>query len=352
MTEHAGSDGRPRSPLRVGLVGCGDIAPMHLDAITANPDAQLVAVADVDPDAAAITADRYGGQRYRHLDAMLDDAALDVVHICTPHHLHAPMAIAAARRGVHVLVEKPVATDPADADAVTAAAAASGATVGVCFQNRYNTTSQRIRELLDSGELGAVLGGRASVTWFRDAAYYARRPWRGTWSQAGGGVLINQAIHTLDLLQWYLGEAVDVRGCATQLVLAGEIEVEDTAVVHLTHSGGATSLFYATNGYSDNAPIALELRTEKAVLRLEGDLTIAWADGRTEMVRETAIGSGAHSYWGAAHRLLIDDFYRHVSDGRGFWIDPAEARKTLVVLDQVYAQSAVRGPRRPSPASA
>ena len=140
--------------------------------------------------------------------------------------------------------------------------------LGVCFQNRYNDTARALRELLDRGDLGRVLGGRASVTWFRDAAYYRSRDWRGRWATAGGGVLMNQAIHTLDLLQWYLGPVTDVRGTAATLALPGVIEVEDTAALRLRHRAASgdtvTSVFHATNGDIENAPVRLEISTELA----------------------------------------------------------------------------------------
>jgi UDP-N-acetyl-2-amino-2-deoxyglucuronate dehydrogenase len=344
MSSSVGAEAAEHAPLRIGLVGCGDISPMHLDAITGNSDAVLVAVADHEAEAAAATATRYGVPAHHDLATMLERERLDVVHICTPHHQHAPMAVEALRAGVHVLLEKPVATMVADAERIEAAADDGPGTLGVCFQNRYNATSRRIRELIDSGSMGAILGGRASVTWYRDGAYYARRPWRGTWAEAGGGVLINQAIHTLDLLQWFLGDVEQVRGQASQLALGGLIEVEDTAVIRLTHPGGVGSIFYATNGYSDNAPITLELRTERALLRLAGDLTINWIHGPTEVVAETAVGGGERAYWGDAHKLLIADFYRHVLSGRRFWIGAAEAAASLRILTAVYAQSGI-GPQ-------
>jgi len=166
----------PSAPLRVGLVGCGSIAAQHLDAVTANPDAVLVAVADTDRDAVASASADRGVPGYRDLDAMLDAEHLDIVHVCTPHHLHAPMAIECLRRGVHVLLEKPVATTVSDGEAVRRAADASTATVGVCFQNRFNPTVRAIRDLVDGGSLGRLLGGRAAVTWSRDASYYEARP--------------------------------------------------------------------------------------------------------------------------------------------------------------------------------
>ena len=136
---------------------------------------------------------------------MLDAVAPDVVHVCTPHHRHADLAAECLARDVSVLLEKPVAHTLDDGERLAVAAEDSAAILGVCFQNRYNDTSRMLREILDRGGLGRILGARASVHWFRDAAYYARRDWRGRWATAGGGVLMNQAIHTLDLLQWFVG---------------------------------------------------------------------------------------------------------------------------------------------------
>ena len=325
--------------LRTAIVGLGDISPMHIDAILANPAATLTAVCDVDADLATAAATRLGCAAHADLERMLDEETLDVVHICTPHHLHAGMAIACLARGVNVLLEKPLATSVVDGEAVAVAARASDAMIGVCFQNRYNTTAMALRRLIDDDSLGALLGGRAFVTWHRDEAYYRRRPWRGTWAGGGGGVLINQAIHTLDLLQWYLGEVEDVRGQAHRLWLPAVIEVEDTAAIQLRHRSGARSVFYATNGYATDAPVLLELFTERGSVRLDTDLTVSYRDGRQEVIRESRPGSGEKAYWGLSHGVLIDDFYRHVLAGHAFWIDAHEALKTLHIITAVYDQS-------------
>ena len=334
----------PKGVLRVAVVGCGDISSVHFDAIAANQDVDLVAVCDIDAELAAETGQRLGVAAYTDLTAMLATVRPDVVHICTPHHLHAGMAIDCLERGVHVLLEKPLATTVPDGEAIIAAAARSTASIGVCFQNRYNTTSRAMRKLLDGGTLGAVIGGRGSVTWFRSADYYNRRPWRGTWAGGGGGVLLNQAIHTLDLLQWYLGEVSDVRGQASRLALPDPIEVEDTACLQLRHTGGAGSIFYASNGYLDNAPVSLEILTAQATLRLDTDLTVNYLDGTVEVTAESQVGSGEKAYWGLSHGLLIDDFYRQVRAGQPFWIDAVEAMKTLRIVTAVYDQSPALSP--------
>jgi UDP-N-acetyl-2-amino-2-deoxyglucuronate dehydrogenase len=325
--------------LRVALAGCGDISSQHLDAITTNPAAELIAVCDIDEDRVTATAKRLARPAYSDFEQMLTVERPDVVHICTPHHLHASMAIVALRHNVNVLLEKPVATSVADGEAVARAAQASPAMVGVCYQNRYNNTSKALRDLIDGGALGRLHGGRASVTWFRDNEYYRRRPWRGTWSGGGGGVLINQSIHTLDLLQWFLGDVTDVRGQAARLALADPVEVEDTASIQMRHRGGAGSIFYASNGYVDNAPVMLELLTDNATVRLDNDLVVTYHDGTVTVVSEEVTASGAKAYWGLSHSTLIDDFYRHVRERRPFWIDAAEALKTLRIVTSVYRQS-------------
>jgi len=328
--------------LRVAVVGCGDIADVHLDAIRADADVDAVGVCDIDPGRRDAAARKAGCPGFADLTALLDAVAPDVVHVCTPHHLHAEMAAECLAANVSVLLEKPVAHTLADGERLAIAAEDSTAILGVCFQNRYNDTARALRDLLDSGALGRLLGGRASVNWFRDAAYYQRREWRGRWATAGGGVLMNQAIHTLDLLQWYLGPVSDVHGFAATLALCGVIEVEDTAAVRLRHRtphGEITSVFHATNGDVENAPVSVEIVTEHARVRLETDLTVTYDDGRVDVVRPSRLATGEKAYWGAAHGLLIEDFYRHVRADKPFWIDAEAGLETLRIIDAVYEQS-------------
>ncbi len=331
--------------LRIGVVGCGDISPMHLDAITAHPDAELVGVSDVDPVARDATAARYGTTAYDRLEALLDEGGLHVLHVCTPHHLHAPMAERALAAGVHVLTEKPVGRTLADAERLRSAAGHSTAMLGVCFQNRYNNTVVELKRRLDEHRYGAVQSVRGELLWHRDMAYYASRPWRGTWRESGGGLLINQAIHTLDLMQWLVGGVTAVTGTAERRTLRPPVEIEDVATISLelrTADGRiVTGDFFGTTGHDRNAPVAIEVRTDHAVLRLESDLTITTDDGDAEVVEAVSEATGGRDYWGASHALLIADFYRHVREGRHFWIDAAAATPALWILSEVYRQSGI-----------
>jgi predicted dehydrogenase len=324
---------------RVAVIGCGDVATVHFEAIAALDGAELVAVCDTDPgrlDAAVAT---HGVPGYADVVSLLNEVRPDVIHVCTPHNQHADPAIAALERGINVISEKPLASTRADGERLAAAAAASTARIGICFQNRYNQAVQAMAQRLFSGEFGAVLGGSGTVMWHRTADYYENRPWRGSWSGGGGGLLMNQAIHTLDLLQWMMGEVTAVSGHAATHALGESIEVEDTAELVLTHGNGVRSVFYATLANSVNAPVTVDIVAEKAVLHLRGDLTITHDDGRVEVVQERRAASGGRDYWGVSHQLFIADFYAQLGQNGPFWIDPAEALKTLRIIKDVYAQS-------------
>jgi predicted dehydrogenase len=323
-----------------GVIGCGDVSVVHLQAIESLAGIDLVGVCDIDPARAAATAERYGVPSFTDHRQLLEATHPEVVHVCTPHHQHASVAIDCLDAGVAVLVEKPVAHTVVEADRLIAAARARpDVKAGICLQNRYNATAQAARKLLDSGELGAVRGGSATVLWHRDPAYYRARPWRGRLRDSGGGVLINQAIHTLDLMEWLLGDVVRERGQIGRCALDGVVDVEDTAHVLLDHAGGARSVVFATVANIADSPVTIEIVTERAVLLIRGDLTVTYADGRTETVAERRATTGGRSYWGVSHELLIADFYRTLPDPEPFWIGPHEGARSLRLVHQIYRQN-------------
>ncbi len=323
---------------RSAVIGCGDISALHLAAIAEIESAALVAVCDTDPTRLATASAAHGVPGFDDHLQLFDEVRPDVVHICTPHDTHATIAVDALERGIAVVLEKPVASTRADAARLIDAAEVSGAKIAVCFQNRYNAPVQAARNLLASGEAGQVVGASATVLWHRDAAYYQDRPWRGRWATGGGGLLMNQAIHTVDLVQWLVGPVATVTGNASTRVLGDAIEVEDTAEMVLTHENGARTVFYATLAHVTNAPVAIEIVAQNATLSLRGDLTVTWADGRIERVAEQA-AAGERAYWGVSHELLIRDFYSSLSEGEPFWIDPAEAHKSFDIIQDVYDRS-------------
>ena len=324
---------------RVAVIGCGDISALHLAAIASLDTVELVAVCDTDEQRLALAVGALGVPGFATHTELFDSVAVDAVHITTPHDQHASIAVDALERGIHVVLEKPLAHTRAEGARLVEAAERGGAKIAVCFQNRYNAPVQAAKALLDSGALGAVKGAAATVLWHRTAEYYLDRPWRGRWETAGGGLLMNQAIHTLDLLQWFVGPVTDVRGNASTRALYDAIEVEDTADIVLTHVDGARSVFYATLANSSNRPVTLDIELENGTLSLRGELTVSWADGTVEIVAERALAAGERAYWGISHELLIADFYDKLDDPDPFWISPIEAHKTLDIIQDVYDQS-------------
>ncbi|MEV4704291.1 Gfo/Idh/MocA family oxidoreductase [Actinoplanes sp. NPDC049316] len=318
------------------MIGCGDVSVVHLQALAKLDGVELAGVCDTDASRAAEAAERYGVPAFPGHRELLRTVRPDVVHVCTPHDRHTPVAIDCLDAGVAVLLEKPVAHTVAEADRLIAAARRRPEVkIGICLQNRYNATSRAVRELLGSGDLGPVLGGSATVLWHRDPAYYRARPWRGIRARSGGGVLINQAIHTLDLMEWFLGDVTRVRGDAGRYA-HDDIDVEDTASVILDHAGGARSVVLATVANVADSPVTIEIVTGRAVLLIRGDLSVRHADGRVETVAEPVAGPGGRGYWGASHELLIADFYRTLPDPEPFWISPRAGARSLRLIQQVY----------------
>lgn len=323
--------------LGVGIIGCGSISDNHLKALLETEGTYIAAVCDTDREKCQRVAKQYGVAAYEDYHDLLADERVRSVHICTPHYLHAPMAIDALNSGHHVLTEKPMAISKEQADAMLAAEAASGKVLGVCFQNRYNTATRYIEQALQNG-LGPVKGGAALVMWDRGAAYYAGGEWRGKWATEGGALMINQAIHTLDLLRHFAGEEiVSVKSSMSAKRNAGCIECEDTCDLLMTTASGARFLFYATNCCVGNWPVQLKLSCEHGEIEMTGSVVTIRQDGIPAVTEDftdhTIYGK---DYWGKGHIMLINDFYRCIRAGEKFPISAAEALKTTLLLEKAY----------------
>ena len=317
--------------VRVGLIGCGGISAVHTAVLRELENIELVACADVIPE----RAERYGCAAYTDWQEMLDSERLDAVHICTPHYLHPAMVSEAARRGIAVFTEKPPAIDAAGWEQVKKAA--QQVPVGVCFQNRYHPHILTCKRFLREETYGKLRGVRAFVTWHRTADYYTTADWKGNWATEGGGALINQAIHTLDLVIGFLGMPDQAEAAMRNHHLRGVMEVEDTAEIYL-QKGDVPALLYASTAYSQDAPVMIELHFEQAVIRLEGDvMTVIRGESREEFtcVTDPALG---RSYWGAGHKACIADFYRSIDQGTPFQNDPASCDATVQTMLRLYAQ--------------
>ncbi len=232
--------------LRVALVGCGKVARYHAAAVRSLPGLELVAVCARRVESAEAFGHEFGARPFVDAEKMAREAAVDLAIVTTPHPQHADPAVAALRGGAHVLIEKPLASSLADCDRILRQAQASGRRVGTISQRRFYPSCQRVRRAIDDGKIGRPVLGTAVLLGWRDAEYYRCDPWRGSWRHEGGGVLVNQAPHMLDLLLWLMGDIEEVSGYWAN-VNHPTIEVEDTAVVIVRFRSGALGNLVLSN---------------------------------------------------------------------------------------------------------
>ncbi|MHC1694854.1 MAG: Gfo/Idh/MocA family protein [Eubacteriales bacterium] len=320
------------------IIGCGAISAAHAEALGRTQRATLRAVADIRSERAEKLAQSHGCEAYSDYKDILSDKDIQVVHICTPHYLHPDMAVNAMKAGKHVVIEKPVAISREGARAILDTQKQTGMKACVCFQNRYNPTSVRMKSFLSSGKAGRILGAKASVTWFRDADYYTSSGWRGKMTTEGGGVLINQAIHTLDLLLWLLGDVEEIDGKVSTRLYNKDIDVENSADVLLSFKGGHNALLYATTCFVKDSPVEIEIWCENAVLKLSDGLTIS-CGGEVECCSDKSGEIEGKAYWGSSHFQLIDEFYARIEDGGEVFVTPYEGYKALNAVLTVYESS-------------
>lgn len=326
---------------RTAIIGLGTIAAIHLDAIRGLEGIEIVAVCDIEPERHALAPEL---PFYSDVRELLDDSslALDAIHICLPHDDHLPVTRLALERGIAVFVEKPITATLAEAEELVSLAEAPGARVAVCFQNRLNPCSQTLLAAIRAGGHGRLVGLRGQVAWQRTAEYYSRAPWRGRLERAGSGTLINQAIHTLDLLQLAAGsEPVTITGLVTQLQdLGPDVDVEDTAVARIVFANGATGFFMSTNANALNEDIELVVHFEKTRFTIRGGRLLQLTDGVETQIAEDVRRSGAKFYYGAAHQDMIRAFYDWLGGDREAPIVTArEALVTVRLIDRILTSS-------------
>ncbi len=337
--------------LNYAIIGCGVIGAVHAHALAQLPNARLLGVCDIIPERAERLAAQYAVSVVTaDYHALLARPDIVAVCICTPHYLHAEMAVAAARAGKQVFCEKPMAIHPEDMDAMIAAAEGAGVQLGICFQHRFDPEAVRLKELISNGQFGTLLLGGAACCCLRDDAYYRSASWRGTWAQEGGGVLINQAIHTIDLLLWLLGDVQAVSGQMNTRRWQGVIEVEDTASALLTFANGAQGHILATTAShldwhtrlqvfatGGSAEITTDFPGDLALLALAGQL----AAPLPRVEESPEVGKACY---GNSHIRALASFTDCVLSDRPFPISGREGRKTAELVQAIYrsARSGMR----------
>ncbi|HTT88557.1 MAG TPA: Gfo/Idh/MocA family oxidoreductase [Acidimicrobiales bacterium] len=330
---------------RVGLVGCGAIGRTHAEALGGIAEADFVACCDADIQRAQDFAERYGVRAaFGDPLELINSGNVDVVVICTPHPSHAPLATSAAAAGVHALVEKPIAVTIEEADKMIAAAAAADVNLGVIHQRRFWPAAQRMRAAIDEGKIGVPIYGECFARLWRNADYFQRDPWRGTWSGEGGGVLLNQAVHAVDLLQWFMGPVTEVYGHWANLAHEGTIEVEDTAVATLRFATGALAVITASTAFNPPAGFRVSVLGQSgATLSLcetpEGTqgFNDVWTVPGEELARERwAAEEAGKPGFPQFHQLQIRDFLRAVLEGIEPAVPGVEARKAIELVTAIY----------------
>ncbi len=326
------------------VVGCGAIGPVHAQVLQHCEGAQLYGVCDILPERAEYLAKQQGCKVFAKFEMVLADKAVDVVHICTPHYLHMPMAIEAGQWGKHLVIEKPMAMNRKEADKLQRHLSASSTKACCILQNRYTPCVEAMKQEIDSGKYGAVKGGRGLLTWQRTAEYYQSASWRGRWATEGGGLLINQAVHLLDLLTYLGGKCHHIQGNIANRTLQGIIEVEDTAEATLYTEAGSLLHFFATNGYCDNTPFDVEIVLEKATLRFMDGKLFLRQNGETEEIVSNQSPAVGKTYWGNGHWKLIQNFYWALQGKKFPYTGVKEGAEAVCLVDAIYQSAKEKKP--------
>src|SRR5882762_8209168 len=328
----------------IGLIGGGNITETHARAARAIPGVQIAAIHGTNAEKIARLCREHGGTPYLDFDAFLKHRPMDVVIIGSPSGLHATQGIAAARHGLHVLTEKPIEISTARADALIEAAKQSSVRLGVIFQDRMKPHIRQLKTWLDQGLLGKPLFVDARVKWYRPPEYYANSRWRGTLALDGGGALINQGVHTIDLLVWLFGDVQRVQArTATQL---HKIEAEDTAIANLEFASGAVGTLLATTAAYPGYPRSLEITGTEGTVILEHDRIIAadlrnpppdFANRTTGDSNQSASSAAVTDISG--HQAILEDFLHAIANNTQPICNGRQGRRSLALVESIYTSA-------------
>ena len=329
------------------VLGLG-IGMAHADAAAASENAELVAVCDRDEKRLEKAKALYPSVRcYREAEALFLDPSVDIISICLPSGNHVDYAVRAMEAGKHVLVEKPVDVTLEKAQLLEQARLRTGKRCGIVLQNRYNLNMQPIREAVENGRLGQIFLGTFAVKWYREQSYYDRGGWRGTWEMDGGGSLINQASHTVDLMQWLMGDVVSVS--SSMAIADHHIETEDTTVSTLRFANGALATFVSTTCAYPGVSTEICLYGTKGSIEADADRLKLWKmreplddldedEEEEQMLERFGGGNRKAAAEGQlyGHRHVVEDMILAVRDGRDPQVLPEEGMKSLAIIRAIY----------------
>jgi UDP-N-acetyl-2-amino-2-deoxyglucuronate dehydrogenase len=339
--------------LRIGIIGCGMISEFQAEAIAQVQGARVAAFCDKIPAAAEARALRFGGDVYSSVEELVKNPDIDAISICTPSGMHMEDAIAAANAKKHVMVEKPMEVTLERVDRIITACRENGVTLGAIFPRRFMDSSRALQNAVASGRFGTIVLADVYIKWYRSQEYYANGGWRGTYKYDGGGALMNQGIHGIDLLQWIMGGVRDVSAFAATRAHTG-IEVEDTAVASVRFKCGALGVIEGTTGAWPGTKIRIEISGSDGSAVMEDESFVRWqfkSETPEDDVIRRRFGDGGQMSGGASdprainsegHRRQFQDFVDAIRGNRSPIIDGAEARAAVAVITGIY-QSAREG---------
>jgi len=337
-----------------GIIGCGVIAPWHARAVKNLPDANLVAVCDLElPKAEKLMGDFEAAHVYTDYTDLLARDDIDVISVCTPSGHHHEVAVAAARAGKHVLSEKPLDVTREHMDAMIAACRDANVKLACIFQRRTSRLWQLVKQAVDERRLGNLVLGSAYLKYFRSQEYYDSAGWRGTWALDGGGALMNQGVHLIDLFRWIMGPVDTVFAFADHL--ARRIEVEDTCVASMKFASGAFGTLEGTTSVTPGLNHRLEIHGENGSIRIDGENIVGW-DVPGESKEEVAgrlsdnIGDAASdptAIAGDGHQIQIADLLAAIREDRDPMVTGDEARKAVELILGIYESARSGRPVKP-----
>ena len=338
-----------------GVIGLGLIAEFHVKAIGEMSGCRFVAGFDTVPGRAESFCASNGGKPYTSMEDFLADSEVDIVTVATPSGLHLDGAMAALKAGKHVIVEKPLEISGERCDAIIRQAEKSGHLLGTVFPSRYHEAPRIIKKAIQAGRFGKIVLADAQIKWWRTQEYYDGGKWRGTWQLDGGGVLMNQGIHAIDLLQWLMGPVREVM--AFTATLAHErIEVEDTAAAALRFADGALGIIEGSTGAYPGFFKKLEICGSRGSVTLEEENIINWTFDKEESGDEeirSKFRNVGKSGGGAAdpkaisfkgHQWLFEDFVSSLRENRPFAVGGAEGKKAVEIIEAIYRSAKNRAP--------
>lgn len=341
--------------MNFGIVGTGLIAEFHAKALAEIPGARLVACLDKFPERAAQFAEKHGCKAYDDLGRFLAHPGLEIVNICTPSGLHMDAALPAAAAGKHLIIEKPLETSTARCEKIIEACGRSGVTLSGIFPSRFFGAAQSLKRAVDDGRFGRLSMGSAYVKWWREQSYYSKGGWKGTKALDGGGALINQSIHAVDLLLWFMGDAKEVVAY-TDIIGHEGIEVEDNAVAAISFKNGALGVIQGSTAVWPGFLKRIEVSGLEGSAILEEENLAFWkfrqetpADDeiRKAFAGATSTGGGASdpsAIGHHGHRLQFENIISAIESGGKPLVDGEEAMKAVSLIEAVYRSAETKRP--------